>query len=100
MMPSMRAKHERNLKKKQCKGNWLPRGLIVEIALFCSKKLKEAMQLISLDRKFRDCLRDTARFWYLMCLNESPQLTFNFISKHLGNPIIVHKWSLSSAIEL
>ena len=96
----MRAKHERNLRKKQFKGNWLPRGIIVEIALFVSKKLKEAMQLIALDRKFRSCLQDTARFWYLICLHDFPQLTFNFIKKHLGSPINIHKWSIKSAEEL
>lgn len=72
MMPSMRAKHDRNLRKKNFRGNWLPRGLIVEVALYFSKKLKEAVMLIGVDRKFRDCLRDTARFWYLIALQDCP----------------------------
>lgn len=58
------------------------------------------MLLISLDRKFRDCLRDTPRFWYLICLHEFPKLTFNFITKHLGSPINVHKWSIRNVKEL
>ena len=99
-MPSMRAKHERNLKKKMCKGNWIPRGLIVEIVLYVSKKLKEAMQLIGIDKKFRDCLSESPRFWYLLCLHEHPAPTFKFICKHLGNPIIANKLTITSVAEL
>ena len=70
MMPSMIAKHQRNLNRKKVKGNWVPRGVIVEIALLFSKKIKDAMALIGVDKKFRDCLRNTPRFWYLICLQD------------------------------
>ena len=79
MMPSMRAKHDRNLKRKKTKGNWLPRGVIVELALYFSKKIKEAVLLIGVDRKFRDCLRNTGRFWYLICHQDCLPQTFKFL---------------------
>ena len=95
MMPSMRAKHERNLAKKKVKGNWLPRGLIVEIALYFSKKIKDAMHLIRVDRKFLKCLHDTSRFWYLICLSDCLKPTYNYIVKLLGKPPIrVHNFNI------
>ena len=100
MMPSMRAKHERNVRKRQVKGNWLPRGLIVEIGLYFSKKIKDAMLLISVDKKFRDCLRDTSRFWYLICLQDCLKPTFKFVTKQLGCPIKVHTFNIKTEQEL
>ena len=95
MMPSMRAKHERNLAKKKVKGNWLPRGLIVEIALYFSRKIKDAMHLIRVDRKFKKCLHDTSRFWYLICLSDCLKPTYNYIVKLLGKPPIrVHNFNI------
>lgn len=87
MMPSMRAKHAKNLKKKQMTGKGPPKGIIVEIALLFSKKIKEATLLIGVNRRFRDALKDpilARRFWYRMCLHDCLVPVFKFMAIKVG----------------
>ena len=81
MMPSMRAKHARNQLRRQYKGNFLPRPVIVEIALFYTRRAKDAIQLLRIDKKIKETLMSSPRFWYLICLQDYLNETFLFIKK-------------------
>ena len=56
MMPSMRAKYQNKQAKKIRKENWIPRGLVTEIALFSCGSMKKAIKLMEVCKKFYDQL--------------------------------------------
>ena len=55
-MPSMRAKYQNKQAKKIRKENWIPRGLVTEIALFSCGSMKKAIKLMEVCKKFYDQL--------------------------------------------
>ena len=87
----MRSKHQKNVQKKLQKGNQIPRGIIVEIALFFVTKAKEAAILLRLDRRFSSTLNEAPRFWFTVCMIQEPEAVFKVLQPNLRPEITSHQ---------